>query len=211
MNCYPIYLNLKNRAVLLVGAGSVALQKIPALLDCQANLRVVAPEALPEIEALARKRQITWHPRSYESSDLEGVILAIAATDDKTLQERIATEARARQIWVNVADQTRLCDFIAPSLVSRGDLQIAISTGGAAPALSKFIRQKLEPLIGPEYGDFVRLVEQYRPEILKLPKPRRDSLWRSLVSQDFLDQIKAQGAERAEKHLKEWIYGNVAL
>jgi len=211
MKYYPVFLNLKDREVLLVGAGDIGLQKIHGLLECQARLQVVSPEALPDIEQLAKENRLRWDRRSYASSDLEGKSLVIAATDNQELQKRIASEARARGIWVNIVDVPPLCDFIAPAVVNQGDIQIAISTGGAAPALAKFIRRKIEPVIGPEYAQLVQMVQGLRPDILKMPKPRRTMLWESIVSQSFLDQIRTEGPRKAEAHLKEWIYGKSVI
>jgi len=211
MKYYPIYLDLKKRLVLLVGAGPVALQKIDGLLASGARVRVAAPEAAPEIERLAAQGRIEWRRREYATADLEGVRLVIAATDDPALQRRIASEARELNLWVNVVDVPPLCDFIAPAVVRQGDVQIAVSTGGAAPALAKFIRKKLEPMIGPEYAELVRIVEPLRGAILKLPKERRQALWERVASQPFLDQIKNEGVEKAEARLKEWINGKRAL
>jgi len=181
MKYYPIYLNLKGRRVLLVGAGDIARQKLPALLQCQARLHVVALEALPEIQRLARDGKMKWSPRRYRTADLKGASLVIAATDDPFLQKKIAREARARGIWVNIVDVPPLCDFIAPAVVSQGDIQIAISTGGAAPALAKFLRKKLEGLIDMEYADFVKTAQKMRPAILKLPKEKRMAVWKKLI------------------------------
>jgi precorrin-2 dehydrogenase / sirohydrochlorin ferrochelatase len=208
MKYYPIYLNLKGRLVLLVGAGEIGRQKLPSLLKCQAAIRVVSPEALPEIRKLAQDGKITWSQRSYETADLEGASLVIAATDDPDLQKRIATEARSRAIWVNIVDVPPLCDFIAPAIVSRGDLQIAISTGGAAPALAKFLRKKLEPLIGPEYAEFIKVVDALRPDILKLPKEKRNSLWERVINDAFFEDIRQRGIAKAEARIKEWVYGD---
>ena len=149
---YPIFLNLKDREVLLVGAGDIGLQKIKSLLPCEARIHVVAPEALPDIEHLAKENRLRWDRRAYASSDLEGKSLVIAATDDKELQKRIAAEARARGIWVNIVDVPPLCDFIAPAIVDQGRNPkfATFRPAGAAPALAKFIRRKIEPVIGPE-------------------------------------------------------------
>jgi len=191
----------------LIGAGEIGLQKIRAFLDSGAQVHVVAPEALPEIEALAQEGRVRWSKRGYETADLDGVTLVIAATDDPALQQRIAAESRERRIWVNIVDVPPLCDFIAPAIVRRGDIQVAISTGGAAPALAKFLRQKVEQVLGPEYADFVQMVKQYRPDILKLPKPQRMDLWNRMVNDDFMAQIRRDGIAPAEARLKEWIYG----
>ncbi len=207
MKYYPLFLNLKDKPVLLVGAGHVAAQKIPALLESQAKITVVAPEALWAIQLLAKDKKLAWRKRAFRPSDVKGMRLVIAATNREAVHNKIAAQARKQRIWVNIVDVTPLCDFIAPAIVSRGDLQVAISTGGAAPAMAKFLRRKLEPILGPEYGQFVELAQRYRPAIMKLPKPQRQSLWECLASEGFLDQLKREGAERTEQHLKEWIYG----
>jgi precorrin-2 dehydrogenase / sirohydrochlorin ferrochelatase len=206
MKYYPISLNLKGRRVLVVGAGDVALQKLGRLLACQARVHVVAPAAIPKIQKLARDARIRWSRRAYKAVDLKGASLVIAATDDSALQKTIAAAARVRKIWVNVVDVPPLCDFIAPAVVTRGDIQIAISTGGAAPALAKHLRRKLESWIGPEYADFALLVKKWRPELLKLPKERRLSLWECIASDAFIDEIKREGIAKAEARLKDWIY-----
>lgn len=211
MKYYPIYLNIKDRPVLVVGAGEVAWQKIPALLESKARVRVVSPQAVPEIEEAARANKLEWLRRPYASADLKDVSLVIAATDDPELQKRVAAEARARRIWVNVVDVTPLCDFIAPAIVSRGDLQIAVSTGGASPALAKFIREKLEPLFGPEYAVLVEVLQRYRPEILKLPKMRRQAVWEAIINEDFLNLLKRDGTAAAETRIKEIIHGKSAV
>ena len=203
---YPIYLNLKGRRVLLVGAGPIGLQKLQGLLDCQADIKVVAPEALPEIQQLARDGKIEWCRRSYETPDTDGSSLVIAATDDPELQKKIAGDARGRGIWVNIVDVPPLCDFIAPAIASRGEVQIAISTGGAAPALAKHLRKKIESQIGPEYEEFVKVVEKLRPDILKLAKEKRMAFWDQVVSDAFFEDIRRDGIAKAETRMKEWIY-----
>lgn len=202
---YPVYLDLRKRPVLLVGAGAVAWQKIPALLASEARVHVVSPEAKPEFRRLARGGKIRWSRRPYRASDLKGARLVIAATDDVKLQKRISQEARARGIWSNVVDVPPLCDFIAPAIVKRGDIQIAISTGGAAPALAKFLRRKLEHVMGPEHEGFVNMVKTLRPRILKLEKPKRLALWECIASEGFLEEIRRHGLPRARKRLLTWI------
>ena len=191
---------------MLVGAGEIGRQKLPALLACEAHIHVVAPEALPEIEAMAQAGKIKWSKRSYDKADVEGVSLVIAATNDPVLQKEIVSDAHAKNIWVNIVDVPPLCDFIAPAVIDRGDIQIAISTGGAAPALAKYLRRKLEPMIGKEYEDFAKAVQKLRPDILKLPKERRVSFWECVVSDSFFEEIRSGGISAAEARLKEWIY-----
>ncbi len=192
--------------MLLVGAGAIGLQKLPQLLECQATVHVVAPEALPEIQAIAKEGKIRWSPRGYQTTDADGAGLIIAATDDPVLQKQIVDDGHARGIWVNIVDVPPLCDFIAPAIASKGDIQVAISTGGAAPALAKYLRKKFEPMIAQEYADFVRIVETLRPAILKLDKPRRLALWECMVSDGFFKEIRDDGIAKAEARMKEWIY-----
>ncbi len=193
--------------MLLVGAGDIARQKLPPLLACQAQVHVVAPKALPDIQALARDGKIQWSARSYKKTDTKGARLVIAATDDPVLQKKIVKDAHARGIWVNIVDVPSLCDFIAPAVIGRGDIQIAISTGGAAPALAKYLRRKLEPLIGQEYEEFAKIVKKWRPDILKLPKDQRVSFWERVVNDSFFDDIRTGGVSAAETRMKEWIHG----
>jgi precorrin-2 dehydrogenase/sirohydrochlorin ferrochelatase len=203
---YPVYLQLKDRRVLLVGAGDVSWQKVPALLDSGARVQVVAPDARPEIRELAAKKRLSWARRTYRTSDLKGVSLVIAATDDPALQKKVAAEARKRAIWVNVVDVTPLCDFIAPAIVSRGDVQIAISTGGTSPALARHLREKLEPLLGPEYGVLAGILQRYRPAILKLPKTRRQAVWEAIINDNFIASLKQDGVATAESRIQELIH-----
>jgi precorrin-2 dehydrogenase/sirohydrochlorin ferrochelatase len=211
MRYYPVYLNLKDKPVLIVGAGEVAFQKMAALLESEARVQVVAPEALHEIEALANEGKLNWARRPYQSTDLEGAALVIAATDDPELQKRVAAEARARGIWVNVVDVTPLCDFIAPAIIARGDLQIAISTGGASPALARFIREKLEPQFGPEYAALTDALQRHRPDILKLPKPRRQAIWEAIINEEFLNRLKREGAAAIEARIQDLLHGKSAV
>lgn len=183
----------------------MALQKIPALLEGGARVHVVSPEGEPQFKRLARGGKIRWSRRPYRSSDMKGARLVIAATDDPVLQKRISAQARRLGIWANVVDVPPLCDFIAPAIVKRGDIQIAISTGGAAPALAKHLRRTLESAIGPEHEAFVNMVKALRPRILKLPKPKRLSLWECIASEGYLKIIRRRGIAKARQELLKWI------
>jgi len=208
MTHYPVFLRLGAKKVVLIGGGAVALQKIPALLEAGAQLTVISPEALVEIERFAAEGKLRWEKRRYNANDLEGAALAIAATDDDALQRQAAADCRARNIWVNVVDVPPLCDFIAPAIVRRGDVQVAISTGGAAPALAKYLRKTLERTLGDEYAIVARLAKRVRPDVLKWPKPRRAGFWECVASDYFIELVRRDGAERAEAKMKEWVYGN---
>ncbi len=140
---YPIFLDLRNRAVLVVGAGKVALRKTRGLLDAGASVAVVAPRWNREFESLAIRRI----RRRFRTSDLAGVALVFAATDDRRVNWRIGIAARQRGIFANIADAAEECDFVVPARLDRGTVQIAIATGGRNPRLSAELRKKLDRIL----------------------------------------------------------------
>jgi siroheme synthase-like protein len=143
MRHYPIFLTLKDRPVLVVGAGKVALRKTRGLLDAGARVTVVAPEWEREFESLP----VRLVPRRFRASDLAGVLLVFAATDDRLANHRVGVAAKGRGIFANIADSADECDFVVPARVERGAVQIAIATGGENPRLSAELRRKLDELL----------------------------------------------------------------
>lgn len=143
MLLYPIYLDLADQPVLVVGAGKVALRKTRGLLEAGARVTVVAPQYLPEFRDLP----VRLLCRRFRMSDLAGARLVFAATDDRRVNQRIGEAAKARGIWVNVADSAPECGFVVPARLERGGIQIAISTGGVDPRLSAELRRKLERVV----------------------------------------------------------------
>jgi siroheme synthase-like protein len=140
---YPVFLDLKDRPVLVVGAGSVALRKTKGLLEAGARVTVVAPEALPEFDDLP----VRLLRRRFRASDLSGASLVFTATNDRAVNHRIGIAAKGRGVFANVADCAAECGFIVPARVNRGDIQIAISTGGASPRVSAGLRRKLDAIL----------------------------------------------------------------
>jgi siroheme synthase-like protein len=140
---YPIFLDLRNKPVLVVGAGKVALRKTRGLVEAGARVTVVAPEWEAEFETLG----VRMVPRHFRASDLQHACLVFAATDDRQTNHRVAVAAKGRGIPANVADSQPECDFILPARVTKGELQIAVSTGGASPRLAADLRRKLEDLL----------------------------------------------------------------
>lgn len=140
---YPIYLDLRNQSVLVAGAGKVALRKTRGLLDAGARVTVVAPQCDPAFEALP----VRMVRRRFRAADLGGAVLAFAATDDRRVNHRIAQAAKARGIFVNVADSAAECGFLVPARLERGGVQVAVSTGGVNPRLAAELRRKLERIL----------------------------------------------------------------
>src|SRR5712671_4827722 len=148
---FPMFLKLSDRPCLVVGAGTVAESKIASLLEAGGRVRVVAPEATPQVRSWAQSNSIEWRQRSFHPDDLEGMFLVVAATSSTQLQEQIFEEATQRGVLCNIVDVPPLCDFYYPAVVQRGALQIAISTAGQSPALAQRLRKQLEEQFGPEY------------------------------------------------------------
>jgi siroheme synthase-like protein len=166
MSLLPIFVKLAGHRCLLVGAGAVALQKIPSLLAAEANLRVVAPGVRPEIAALAIEGRIELIQRGFLPSDLDRTFLVIAATDDPAVNTAVYRHAVERNILCNSVDDPPHCDFYFGSVVSRGDLQIAISTAGESPALAQRLRQEIDEQLPRDLGPWLHNLGQLRREVL---------------------------------------------
>jgi precorrin-2 dehydrogenase/sirohydrochlorin ferrochelatase len=189
---YPIFLNVAGRPVVVVGGGEVAARKVELLLECGAEVRVISPHFSDEFAPLARRPGVSLVRRSYRAGDLGGAFLAVAATDDPAVNQEVAREAAAGRVLLNVVDQPALSQFIVPSLVRRGGLTIAISTGGASPALARRVREELEQTFGPEYEEFLRLLEEVRRRVQRdEPDPaKRRVIFERLVNSDLLGRLR---------------------
>ncbi len=159
---YIACLRLKGRRALVVGGGDIGLEKVEGLLACDAGVTVVAPEAHPELVQLALEGSIRWERREYEPSDLDGCLIAIAATDDTNINIRVFEDAEARAMLVNVVDVPPLCNFILPAIVRTGPLAVAISTAGASPALAKRMKREISQLFGEPYAVLAVLLNDVR-------------------------------------------------
>jgi precorrin-2 dehydrogenase/sirohydrochlorin ferrochelatase len=160
---YIACLKLTGRRCLVVGGGEIGLEKVEGLLACDGRVTLVAPTAVPELEQLAREGSIEWERREYAGpDDLEGVFIAIAATDDTEVNIRIYEDAERRAMLVNVVDVPPLCNFILPAIVRTGPLAIAISTAGASPALAKRIKREIADSFGEPYARLAELLNEVR-------------------------------------------------
>src|ERR1700760_334348 len=159
---YIACLRLKGRRCLVVGGGDVGLEKVEGLLACDADVILVAPDAHPALSELAREGSIRWEQRAYEPADLEGCLIAIAATDDTDINIRVFDDAERRAMLVNVVDVTPLCNFILPAIVRTGPLAVAISTAGASPALAKRMKREISDMFGEPYATLAVLLNDAR-------------------------------------------------
>jgi siroheme synthase-like protein len=159
---YIACLRLSGRRCVVVGGGEIGLEKVEGLLVCDGDVTLVAPDAAPELRALADERSIRWERRSYEAADLDGALIAIAATNDTDVNIRVFEDAERRAMLVNVVDVPPLCNFILPAIVRTGPLAIAISTAGASPALAKRMKREVGELFGEEYATLAVLLNDAR-------------------------------------------------
>ena len=159
---YIACLRLSGRRCVVIGGGDVGLEKVDGLLACDGDVTLVAPEAHPELAQLALEGSIRWEQREYRSEDLDGALIAIAATDDTDLNIRVFEDAEARSMLVSVVDVPPLCNFILPAIVRTGPLAVAVSTAGASPALAKRMKREIAELFGEPYAMLAILLNEAR-------------------------------------------------
>ncbi len=180
---YMACLDLEGRSCLVVGGGRVALEKASGLVGCGARVTVVAPE----IDAGFAALDVELLQRAYHTVDLEGRLLVVAATSEPAVNRQVFADAESRSLLCNVADVPELCSFILPAVHREGPIAIAISTGGASPALAQRIRDEAAERYGPEYAELARRLEELRPwakENLPTYEARRD-FFRDLVDTEL--------------------------
>ncbi|MGA8353551.1 MAG: bifunctional precorrin-2 dehydrogenase/sirohydrochlorin ferrochelatase [Solirubrobacteraceae bacterium] len=160
---YIACLKLTDRRCVVVGGGEIGLEKVEGLLACSAHLTLIAPDANQELQQLAAEGSISWEQRAYDGpADLEGVFLAIAATDDTDVNIAVYEDAERRAMLVNVVDVPPLCNFILPAIVRTGPLAIAISTAGASPALAKRMKREISQMFGEHYAQLAVMLNDVR-------------------------------------------------
>lgn len=190
---YPLFLEVAGRKCVIVGGGRVAERKASGLLRAGADLTVISPEITGGLSKKKKKGLIGHFARALRGGDLKGALLVIAATDSAAENERAASLARKAGAMVNVVDTPSLCDFIVPSTVRRGPLQIAVSTSGASPAMARAIRKELEGLYGREFGEYLKGLEKIRRKTvseIEDSKERRRKL-KALASEDVIKGLRA--------------------
>ncbi len=204
MRYYPVLVDLKDKRCLVVGGGRVALRKIRRLLECQARVFVVAQTLVEELKNMVSQGKIAYLGTEYKTEYLKGTFLLIGATDDEELNLRLSQEANEKGILCNIVDQPEKCNFIVPSLVTKGDLIIAISTSGKSPALARRLRQEMEKMFGEEYAFFLQILGKIR-DVLKRhisSQPERQKILEALVYSDMIEKIKLKDWLSVEEELK---------
>lgn len=203
MRYYPLFLDITGRKCVVVGGGNVAERKVKRLLACGARVEVVGKSLTPLLAAWSGEEKVVHRDADYADSCLADAFFVIGATDDETVNGRIARDARALGIPVNIIDDPARCDFILPSIVERGDLSIAVSTGGRSPALAKKIRKELETAYGPEYAILLEILGKLRRKVVAGGRPSDENraCFEAVISSEILDHIRAE----RWKHVNELI------
>jgi siroheme synthase-like protein len=199
---YPVFLKLQGKHVLVIGGGTVAAQKVGKLLESGAKITVVSPDATETLRRWAKKQRLRWLRRAFHFSDVRSASLVFAATADPVLNGQVVQAARKHRIWVNAVDMPSLCDFFSPSIASQGNISLAISTGGSSPALAKYLRKQLGIWLQPGWGKLATLLEQFRPQLLRLDKHRKERILGNVLTPNFLKLINQRGIKAAKTELQ---------
>jgi precorrin-2 dehydrogenase/sirohydrochlorin ferrochelatase len=207
---YPVFLDLAGRLCVIVGGGAVAVRKARTLAGYGADVVVIAPDVSEGLVSMQCEGLVTVEQRGYVRGDLAEAFLAICATDSEEVNRAVHAEAEERHCLVNVVDVPELCTFIVPSVVKRGGLQIAISTGGAAPTVAKRLRKRLSSELGEEWADYVTLMGEVRALVLEnVPggEAARKPIFERIADSDLLERMAGGERPSAKKVFKEFATG----
>lgn len=196
---FPVNLILAGQPVLVVGGGPVAARKAEALVAAGARVSVVAPTAVPSIVA---DEHIRWHERPYRRGEVASYRLAVTATSDPAVNAQVARDGAAAGVFVNSADDPANCTFTLPSVVRRGDLQVAVSTNGRSPALSRWVRRQLEHVIGGEFEALLDVVADVRAEVAAAHGTTEVPGWDGALDDTLLAMVRSGDLEGARARLR---------
>ncbi len=196
---YPVNLVLEGRKVLVVGGGAIALRKVEGLLACGAVVTVVAPEVDERLRALP---DVTIEERPYRAGEVAGYRLAIAATDSSAVNAAVFEDGENAGVWVNGADDPAHCSFTLPAVVRRGPLMVTVSTGGRSPALARWLRQRLEDEIGPEFEILLDFLASERDRLKAQGRSTEGPGWQNALDSDMLALIRNGDLTSAREHLQ---------
>ncbi|MEJ0100846.1 MAG: siroheme synthase CysG [Pseudomonadota bacterium] len=204
MDYLPIFVDVRERLVVVVGGGVVAARKVEQLLKAHARVRVVAPQLCPEIEAFRDLARIEWRPLSFSAPQLEGALLVIAATDDAAVNVEVTAAARERGVLANVVDDGPASDFIFPAIVDRSPLIVAVGTAGNSPTLARRVRAQIEALLPERLGDIARYAGRWREAVAKaLPAlPARLRFWDNFLASPVATRLLAGSEEGADDEMR---------
>jgi siroheme synthase-like protein len=205
---YPIFLNIKERRCVVVGAGTVGARKIAPLVECGARVVVVAPKCEAWVAEWRQAGRLEWLERGFCPQDLDGACLVVAAAGDPAVNEQVFAEADRRGIPCNVVDQPALCHFFVPSVAHRGDLKIAFSTNGKSPVLAAALRRRFEEILGEDFARVVELAGRVRERIQEqypdAPRQRMERVREVLRADELIEAVLAGDAVTQGAIVDSW-------
>ena len=196
---YPVVLDLRGRRALVVGAGPVAARKVAGLLTAGAVVTVVAPDAVPEI---ANDPDVRWHRREYRRGEAASYRIAITATSDPAVNRQVARDGDAANVFVNSADDPANCAFILPSVVTRGDLQVAVSTNGRSPALARWARRHLESVFTDVHARTLDLLSEIRDELRRVRGTSEVVGWDDVIDDELFELVATHRLGEARRRVR---------
>jgi precorrin-2 dehydrogenase / sirohydrochlorin ferrochelatase len=199
---YPVFMRLSGRRCVVVGGGSVAARKARALIDADAEVVVVAPRVTPELQGLESHGALVIHPRAYRAGDLKGALLVFAATNDRAVNAQVTADARAAGALVNSADDPQSCDFTVPATARRGEVTVAVSTGGRSPAFARQLREEIEAWLTPERTELLELLAGVRAELVAAGLNPSGQVWSEVVDQSVIGALHDGDHEVARQRLR---------
>lgn len=201
MRYYPVFLDLKGKPVVVIGGGNIAHQKMENLVKVGADVTVISPDLNEPMAALKAEGRFRHIEREYQPGDLEGYNLAFVATDDRSVNATVADEGKARGVWVNAVDDPPYCDFIMPGIVQRGDLVLAISTGGRSPAMARKMREELAEFLTDEWVAMLELAAEVRAELRTRDIMVDSDTWNAALDDELRHLLKEGRYDEAKQRL----------
>ena len=195
---YPVFLDLVDKRVLVIGGGRVAQEKLQGLLHAKSSITLIAPKLTKELQQLVAEGRIDLIQREYRDGDLDGYDLVMVATDDGAVNAAVSAEGRRRKIWVNAADDPVNCDFILPAVIRRGAITLAASTSGTSPALARRLREELEAYLTEEMPALAELLREVRADLRSRGIAPDAEVWQQAIDED-LRVLLAQRKHRQAK------------
>lgn len=205
MDYLPIFADLKQRPVLVVGGGDVAARKVSLLQRAGAEIRIVAQSLSPELEQQRQQGRVLWLGKTFDPQQLDDVFLAIAATDDNALNAAVFAEADKRRVLANVVDDQPRCSFIFPSIIDRSPLVVAVSSSGQAPVLARLLREKLEALLPASLGQMAQVAGRWRGQVKQRLASigERRRFWENTFGGRFATLVANGQTAQAERQLEQ--------
>jgi precorrin-2 dehydrogenase/sirohydrochlorin ferrochelatase len=207
MMLLPVALNVQGKRALVVGGGAVAARKVLSLLQCEAQVSLIAPHLNDELEAM--RSQFAWVERVWQSGDCNDFLLVFACTNSREANAQIAGEAREQNIWCNIADDAANSDFHGAAAIRRGEICIGITTSGGSPALSRHLKREVEGCVGDEYAQLLELMSRRRAQLESRVsvQSERAALWRAVLNSDVLSLLRNRERAAAEQRVDELLAG----